>query len=84
MKCPKCETENIYVSNSRNSPTRKGWMRKRKCQTCGYTFTTVERYSLTAEEIPNVKISRKEAMQREKIANIKELAKRLNVVLAED
>lgn len=84
MKCPKCGNRNTSVQNSRRSPTRIGWMRKRKCGTCGYSFTTLENSSLTAEEILNIKLSRKDEMQRQKIAHIKELAKKLNVVLAEE
>lgn len=84
MKCPKCGTRNIYVSDSRNSRTRKGWKRKRQCETCGYSFVTVERYSLTVEELSNARLSRKEEIRREKIARIEEMAQRLRIKLAEN
>ena len=84
MKCPKCGTGNIYVGDSRYSQTRKGWKRKRQCATCGYSFVTVERYSLTVEELSSARLSRKEEIRKENIVRIKEMALRLHIKLAEN
>lgn len=84
MRCPICEKENLIVSDSRYSPTSKGWKRKRKCLSCGYAFTAVERYSLAVEEISKVRIDYKEVERREKIARIKGQAKKMKIKLADD
>lgn len=84
MKCPKCGSDNVSVNDSRNSPRRNGWKRKRLCNKCGQVFKTVERYSLTIEEISDVRINLKEQRRRENIARIKEQAARLHIKLAED
>lgn len=80
MKCPKCGSNNVSVNDSRNSPRRNGWKRKRLCNKCGQVFKTVERYSLTIEEISDVRINLKE----QNITRIKEQAARLHIKLAED
>lgn len=72
------------VKDSRQRMRSRGWIRKRVCRLCGYSFRTVERYSLTAEEIPAVKISIRRQQEKENIARIKEQAKKLKIKLMDD
>lgn len=85
MKCPNCKADSQQdVKDSRQRMRSKGWIRKRVCRLCGYSFRTVERYSLTAEEIPAVKISIRRQQEKENIARIKEQAKKLKIKLIDD
>ena len=85
MKCPNCKADSQQdVKDSRQRMRSKGWMRKRVCRLCGCSFRTVERYSLTAEEIPAVKISIRRQQEKENIARIKEQAKKLKIKLMDD
>ena len=47
MKCPKCNSENVIVYNSRTYADNHVW-RRRKCLDCEYRFSTKE---LTLTEI---------------------------------
>ena len=44
MKCPNCFENNTHVLNSRTRQTTKEFYRRRECLSCGYRFTTKERY----------------------------------------
>ncbi|MCR5061582.1 MAG: transcriptional regulator NrdR [Saccharofermentans sp.] len=43
MKCPKCESENIKVVDSRNADNINAVRRRRECENCGERFSTLER-----------------------------------------
>ena len=85
MKCPNCGADGQQsVKDSRQRMRSKGWVRKRICRLCGFSFRTVERYSLTAKDIPAVKLSIRKQQEKENIARIKEQAERLKIKLMED
>lgn len=84
MKCPNCGLRNLSVSDSRYRKRSNGWSRKRLCNTCGYEFRTTERYSLTVEEMPDVRIYARTERNLENINRIKAMAKEMNIKLAED
>ena len=48
MKCPYCQSENNLCTNSRQRD--RGRVRHRRCNNCGQTFRTVERYTLKTWE----------------------------------
>ena len=41
MRCPKCDSDGIYVKDTMRAPDRKIY-RRRKCAECGTIFRTVE------------------------------------------
>lgn len=43
MNCPKCKSENLCVVDSRDTDERSV-RRRRQCDSCGYRFTTYERF----------------------------------------
>lgn len=43
MKCPKCGCDNNYVISHSQKEMAFGYVRSRKCQSCGEIFTTIER-----------------------------------------
>ena len=43
MNCPKCKSENLSVIDSRDTDDRTV-RRRRKCDDCGFRFTTYERF----------------------------------------
>lgn len=64
MKCPKCQSENFKVLDTRASDDAV--RRRRECESCGYRFTTYERI-----EQPTLLVVKKdktrEVFDREKI-----------------
>lgn len=42
MYCVKCKSENIRVLDSRSASRFAGIRRRRKCEDCGFRFTTYE------------------------------------------
>lgn len=44
MKCPICGLDNNIVTESRGRKKTDAWYRRRKCLSCGKSFTTRERY----------------------------------------
>lgn len=64
MKCPKCQSENFKVLDTRASDDAV--RRRRECESCGYRFTTYERI-----EQPTLLVIKKdntrEVFDREKI-----------------
>lgn len=52
MKCPYCQSEDNLCTNSRQRD--RGRVRHRRCNNCGQTFRTVERYTVaTLEAVEN-------------------------------
>ena len=53
MKCPKCQSRNLYVTDSRDTVRKNEIRRRRKCAECGYRFTTHEQLQtdLVAERL---------------------------------
>lgn len=47
MQCPKCHEKNTKVVDSRSIEEGKATRRRRKCDTCGYRFSTFERLEIT-------------------------------------
>lgn len=41
MRCPKCDSNNVYVTNTMTSEDNEV-LRRRNCSDCGYIFKTVE------------------------------------------
>lgn len=64
MKCPKCQSEELSVVDSRGDDG--SIRRRRECQDCSYRFTTFERIELTLPMVIK-KDDRREAFVREKI-----------------
>lgn len=42
MKCPNCNSTNIFTSNSRKSEERNSVYRRRECSDCEHRWTTYE------------------------------------------
>lgn len=42
LKCPNCQSDQLYVADSRNHSDDNYLHRRRKCEKCGYRFSTVE------------------------------------------
>lgn len=42
MRCPKCDSKDLIVANSRPHEKVNGIYRRRECQACGHRFTTYE------------------------------------------
>ncbi len=49
MKCPECKSEQVFVKDSR--PYGRFIRRKRKCNTCGGVFYTMEVYEEVWERL---------------------------------
>ena len=49
MKCPKCNAENVYVTNTMTSADNEV-LRRRKCSDCDFVFKTVEVVAEETEE----------------------------------
>lgn len=47
MVCPKCGRDETDVTNSRYQTRRQQIWRRRKCQACGFTFTTRESHDVS-------------------------------------
>ena len=57
MKCPMCRMNNERVCDSRKSKNGTSIWRRRICLSCGYKWTTREKYDYrTLEEAKNEKI----------------------------
>lgn len=68
MKCPKCQSLDNKVMDSRFRKEGNVIRRRRECLECGHRFTTYERIE---ESLPMVikKDGRRESWKRDKIAN---------------
>mgnify|MGYP004506507947 CR=1 FL=1 len=42
MYCPKCGSSQIFVTNSRHKNSINAIRRRRKCNSCGYVWSTLE------------------------------------------
>ena len=66
MKCPKCQTDDDKVLDSRNVREGAAIRRRRECLKCGYRFTTYE--ELDRDEVLVVKHDgRRETFDRTKV-----------------
>lgn len=54
MKCPKCGSNNVYVTDSRRDDG-KVIRRRRKCADCEYRFTSLE---VAVEQLIAVRVGR--------------------------
>ena len=50
MICPRCNSKKTYVIDSRYSNAIKGARRRRRCEDCGFRFTTYEVLNLAEFE----------------------------------
>lgn len=82
MKCPKCGSTQTMTKNSRYQKKAKGWHRKRKCITCGYTFRTVE--TVTRSSFESFDDYTKTDQMRINIERIKRMSEKLHIKLAKD
>lgn len=69
MKCPKCNSNQQYVTDSRER--FRGVVRTRRCERCGYVFKTVEKV------IP-VSLQDRNAMR------VRKMAEQMNIKLMEE
>lgn len=51
MKCPKCNSLNTYVKDSRPKDDETMISRRHECRDCGYRFTTYQIYKDTYDEL---------------------------------
>ena len=67
MRCPKCGADNDQVVDSRANHEGNTIRRRRKCLTCGFRYTTYERFE---RHLPRVlkRDDRTEAFDRDKLA----------------
>lgn len=85
MNCPKCEGINIGVKDSRKRKRINGRVRFRRCNSCGSVFKTIERYSYdTLQKIDEERLTSRQEQKLENVRRIKELAKKMEIRLAED
>lgn len=85
MNCPKCGYDSLEVKDSRERKKITGHVRRRKCNNCGYSFRTVERYSFdTLQEIDQSRLTARQEQKRQNVLRIKELAAKMQIKLAED
>ena len=85
MNCPKCKSADLRVNDSRERKRVNGWVRYRQCNSCGYAFRTIERYSFdTLQEIDQSRLTARKEQKRENVRRIRELAKKMSIKLAED
>lgn len=85
MRCPNCGKDNNSVTDSRFKVMRDAWTRKRECNSCGYAFRTVERYSYdTIVEMHNERISYRKERDRINTERIKKMAREMSVKLIKD
>ena len=66
MKCPKCKSDNLSVTDSRGD--ENAIRRRRECQACNFRFTTFERIELALPMVVK-KDGRREPFERGKIIN---------------
>ena len=85
MNCPKCGGTNIGVKVSRKRKRINGWVRFRRCNSCGHVFKTIERYSYdTLQKIDKERLTSRQEQKLENVRRIKELAKKMEIRLAEE
>ena len=77
MRCPRCGSVNLTVTDVRQR--RTGWIRMRKCNECGLKFKTAE---VVEDDPMSVRI--RETRQERNIRQIKEQARKLGIKLQED
>lgn len=67
MRCPKCNADNDQVVDTRANQEGSVIRRRRRCITCGFRYTTYERFE---RHLPRVvkRDGRTEAFDREKLA----------------
>ena len=53
MKCPNCFKDNNKVTNCRMWENQTAFYRRRECLSCGYKFTTWERYCPPEYDTPD-------------------------------
>lgn len=68
MQCPKCESLETKVTDSRLTEKNKVIRRRRECEKCGNRYTTFERIELTKFMVIK-KDGSKEPYSREKVEN---------------
>lgn len=83
MKCPKCGSTQTMTKDSRYRKKSKGWHRKRKCLTCGYTFRTVETVTPSSFETFEDFISSNPDRMRINVERIEHMAQKLHIKLAD-
>lgn len=77
MRCPRCGSVNLTVTDTRQR--RAGWIRMRKCNKCGLKFKTAE---VVEDDPMSVRI--RETRQERNIRQIKEQARKLGIKLQDD
>ena len=82
MKCPKCGSTQNITKDSRYKKRAKGWIRKRKCITCGYTFRTVE--TVTPKSFESFEDYKTTDQMRINIERIERMSEKLHIKLAKD
>lgn len=80
LRCPHCGGLDYTTSDSRQRVI--GWVRIRKCMSCGEKYKTVERVDPKSFETFEAYLEAEPDRRKANIARIEALAKKLNVTLA--